>query len=86
MSSQFALEGLNFFMADVQAGIGPFLGVFLQARGWHPQAIGTVMTLGGIAGMLATSPAGALVDASRFKRSIIIIKFITVRHILLQVV
>jgi hypothetical protein len=28
------LEALNFFMADVQAGIGPFLGVFLQARGW----------------------------------------------------
>src|SRR2546426_372458 len=25
------LLGLNFFMADVQAGIGPFLGVFLLA-------------------------------------------------------
>ena len=23
------LEALNFFMADMQAGIGPFLGVFL---------------------------------------------------------
>jgi predicted MFS family arabinose efflux permease len=67
----YALEGLNFFMADVQAGIGPFLGVFLLARDWQPQAIGTVMTLGGIAGMLATSPAGALVDATRHKRAII---------------
>lgn len=73
MNPQFALEGLNFFMADVQAGIGPFLGVFLQARGWQTEAIGTVMTLGGIAGMLATSPAGALVDATHHKRGIIVI-------------
>jgi MFS family permease len=73
MNPRYALEGLNFFMADVQAGIGPFLGVFLQAHGWHPGAIGTVMTLGGIAGMLATSPAGALVDATHHKRGIIVI-------------
>jgi predicted MFS family arabinose efflux permease len=73
MNPQYALEGLNFFMADVQAGIGPFLGVFLQAHGWHTEAIGTVMTVGGIAGMLATAPAGALVDASRSKRAIIVI-------------
>jgi len=72
MNPQYALEGLNFLMADVQAGIGPFLGVFLQAQGWHPEAIGTVMTLGGIAGMLATSPAGALVDATRHKRGVIV--------------
>src|ERR1700722_5928048 len=67
------LEALNFFMADVQAGIGPFLGVFLQARGWGTDLIGTVMTIGGIAGMLATSPAGALVDATRYKRAVIIV-------------
>jgi MFS family permease len=73
MNPLYALEGLNFFMADVQAGIGPFLGVFLQAHGWHPEAIGTVMTLGGIAGMLATSPAGALVDATHHKRGVIVI-------------
>lgn len=72
MNPLYALEGLNFFMADVQAGIGPFLGVFLQAQGWHPDAIGTVMTVGGIAGMLATSPAGALVDATHHKRGIIV--------------
>ncbi len=67
------LEALNFFMADVQAGIGPFLGVFLQARGWGTDLIGTVMTIGGIAGMLATSPAGVLVDATRYKRAMIIV-------------
>ncbi|WP_186270973.1 MFS transporter [Burkholderia gladioli] len=72
MRARYALEGLNFFMADVQAGIGPFLGVFLQAQGWRPDAIGAVMTLGGIAGMLATSPAGVLVDATRHKRGLIV--------------
>lgn len=66
-----ALEALNFFMADVQAGIGPFLSVFLQARGWGVGAIGSVMTIGGFAGMLAAGPAGALVDASRHKRALI---------------
>ena len=68
-----ALESLNFFMADVQAGIGPFLGVFLQAKGWGTGAIGSVMTLGGIAGMLATGPAGALVDATHSKRAFVVI-------------
>jgi len=72
MNPLYALEGLSFFMADVQAGIGPFLGVFLQTQGWHPESIGTVMTLGGIAGMLATSPAGALVDATHHKRGLIV--------------
>lgn len=66
-----ALESVNFFMADVQAGIGPFLGVFLQAQGWHPRAIGAVMTLGGLVGMLAAAPAGALVDATSHKRMLV---------------
>ncbi len=30
-------------MADMQAGIGPFLGVFLRQRGWATSAIGLVM-------------------------------------------
>jgi MFS family permease len=67
------LLSLNFFMADMQAGIGPFLGVFLLAHGWQSGLIGTVMTVGGVAGMLMTTPAGALVDASRRKKLYVII-------------
>ncbi len=67
------LLSLNFFMADMQAGIGPFLGVFLLAHGWQSGLIGTVMTVGGVAGMLMTTPAGALVDATRHKKLYIII-------------
>jgi MFS family permease len=67
------LQSLNFFMADMQAGIGPFLGVFLLAHHWESGLIGTVMTLGGVAGMIMTAPAGALVDATSRKRLYVII-------------
>jgi MFS family permease len=67
------LLSLNFFMADMQAGIGPFLGVFLLAHGWQSGLIGTVMTVGGVAGMLMTTAAGALVDATRRKKLYVII-------------
>jgi MFS family permease len=70
--SLFALNALNFFMADVQAGLGPFLGVFLQARHWSPSEIGVVMTIGGISGMAVTTPLGALVDRTRAKRAIVV--------------
>ncbi|KQM20425.1 MFS transporter [Novosphingobium sp. Leaf2] len=67
------LQALNFFMADMQAGIGPFLGVFLQQRGWQTGPIGTVMTLGGVAGMVMTVPAGAFIDHTDKKRWVVII-------------
>jgi MFS family permease len=67
------LLALNFFMADMQSGIGPFLGVFLLAHGWHSGLIGTVMTVGGVAGMLITTPAGALIDATRHKKLYVVI-------------
>jgi MFS family permease len=67
------LQSLNFFMADMQAGIGPFLGVFLLAHGWETGLIGSVMTIGGVAGMLMTAPAGALVDDTTHKRVYVIV-------------
>ena len=33
----------------MQSGIGPFVGVFLQAHGWASGLIGTAMTLGNVA-------------------------------------
>ena len=67
------LQSLNFFMADLQAGIGPFLGVFLLAHHWSSGPIGTVITLGGVAGMVMTAPFGAMVDATRRKRAFVVI-------------
>ena len=68
-----ALAALNFTMADMQAGIGPFLGVFLQQRGWSTGPIGSVMTAGGVAGMLMTAPAGAFIDHTEKKRLVVIV-------------
>jgi MFS family permease len=68
-----ALQSLNFFMADMQAGIGPFLGVFLQQRGWTAGPIGTVMTAGGVAGMVCTAPAGAFIDHTDKKRWVVVV-------------
>lgn len=67
------LQSLNFFMADMQAGIGPFLGIFLLAHSWKSGPIGMVMTIGGVAGMLMTIPAGALIDATTRKRLYVVI-------------
>jgi MFS family permease len=71
--TQWPLLSLNFFMADFQTGITPFLGVFLLLHGWNAGLIGTVMTIGGIAGMLVSIPAGALIDHIRYKRAAIIV-------------
>jgi predicted MFS family arabinose efflux permease len=74
--SQPALSALNFFMADVRDGLGPFLGVYLQSRNWSPSEIGLVMTVGALVAMVATAPLGALVDRVRAKRAIIVVSAI----------
>lgn len=68
-----ALQALNFFMADMEAGMGPFLGVLLAGRGWTTGTIGAVITLGAIVGMITVGPAGALVDATSRKRTCVIV-------------
>jgi MFS family permease len=65
------IDWLNFFLADVQTGLGPFVAIYLAGRQWNPQSIGIALTVGGIAGIVAQAPAGALVDALRAKRTLI---------------
>ena len=67
-----ALCLVNFFMADVRDGLGPFLGIFLTEHHWQTDSIGWMMTLGGLAGLLATMPSGLVADASRHKRAILV--------------
>ncbi|MGP9765221.1 MFS transporter [Halomonas sp. AOP13-D3-9] len=66
------LSILNFSLADVRDGLGPFLGIYLVALGWAPDEIGFVMTVAGFASLLATTPAGMLADATRFKRLLVV--------------
>src|ERR1700742_2243231 len=65
------LDWLNFFLADVPSGVGPFLAIYLAAAGWDEQTIGMGLTGGGIAGIVAQTPAGALADRTRSKRALI---------------
>lgn len=71
------LDAINFFLADVRDGLGPYLAIYLVAvrgpeHGWNEATAGLVMTIAGIAGLVATTPAGALVDKVRAKRAIVI--------------
>lgn len=70
-SSLFFLSLLCFSLADIYDGLGPFLGVFLQKNGWTPDEIGYVMALGGLIGILCTTPMGAFVDFTHKKRLLI---------------
>jgi len=65
------LDWLNFFLADVQTGVGPFLAIYLAGYKWNEQSVGIALTVGGIAGILTQTPAGALVDRLRSKRTLI---------------
>ncbi len=69
-----SLDSLNFFLADVRDGLGPYLAIYLLAvHHWDPASIGLVMTIAGIAALVTQTPAGALVDNTRRKRAIIAI-------------
>lgn len=64
------LDALNFFLADVRDGLGPYLAIYLLTeRRWDEASIGAVMSLAALAGILAQTPAGALIDRSRAKRA-----------------
>lgn len=66
-----ALDGVNFFVAASLAGFGPFLALVLGAEGWSQENIGLVLSAGGIAGLLAQLPGGALLDATQSKRLLV---------------
>jgi predicted MFS family arabinose efflux permease len=69
-----SLDSLNFFLADVRDGLGPYLAIYLLAvHHWDPASIGLVMTIAGIAALVTQTPAGALVDNTQRKRAIIAI-------------
>ncbi|HXA25053.1 MAG TPA: MFS transporter [Acetobacteraceae bacterium] len=64
-----ALDLLNFFVADVQTGFGPFIAVYLTTHKWTQVEIGFVLTLGTVVSLISQIPAGALVDAMHNKRA-----------------
>jgi MFS family permease len=66
------LDWLNFLLADVRGGVGPFLAIYLMSsEHWDAGSIGVVLSLGGIATVAALGPAGALVDSTRRKPALV---------------
>ena len=50
------LDALNFLLADVRGGLGPYLATYLLAvRHWDEASIGLVMSIATLAGLLAQS-------------------------------
>ncbi len=65
------LDWLNFLLADVQTGVGPFLAIYLAGYHWNAERVGLTLTVGGIAGIVSQTPAGGLVDQLECKRALI---------------
>lgn len=67
------LDLLNFSLADVRDGLGPYLSIYLLlTHHWDQASIGFVMGVGGIAAIVAQTPVGALVDRTMAKRALVI--------------
>ena len=65
--SLLGLDGLNFLMADVRDGLGPYLSIFLKGgQHWQPGAIGIAMAAG--AASSSCSYAGAAVSRTLFRK------------------
>lgn len=74
-----SLDLVNFLLADVRDGLGPYLSVYLLlAHHWDQASIGFVMAVGGIGAIVAQAPAGALVDRSTAKRALLVAAAVTV--------
>jgi len=66
-SASRVLDALNFFLADVRDGLGPYLAIYLiavrgPAHGWNEATVGSVLTIAGIVGLICQTPAGSLID------------------------
>lgn len=67
-----SLDRLNLSLGDVRDVFEPYLAIFLASdRHWNPAQVGIALSTTSIAGILAETPTGALVDASRHKRLMI---------------
>ncbi len=72
------LDALNFFLADVRDGLGPYLAIYLLAvrgptHGWNEATVGMILTIAGIVGLISQTPAGGLIDRGKNKPRIVMI-------------
>jgi len=62
------LDWLNFFLAGVLTGFGPFVALYLAGGGWSQAEIGFILTASGLVGLAVQVPTGELLDSLRSKR------------------
>jgi MFS family permease len=67
--SRRGLDWTNFFVADVQVSFGAFLAFYLASVEWSRVDVGLALTVGGMTGVLAQLPGGALTDSLHWKRA-----------------
>src|SRR5215475_1725894 len=65
------LDGVNFFLAGILAGVGPYVAAYLAEQKWTQENIGFVLTASGLAGLLSQLPGGELLDTVRSKRAVV---------------
>ena len=64
------VHALNFFVAAMQTGFGPFVSVWLVSQGWSLTDVGIALSVGTVAALCGQLPGGALVDMTHHKRDI----------------
>jgi hypothetical protein len=69
--SLYGLDGVNFFLAAVLAGFGPYVAAYLAEQKWTQADIGFVLTASSVAGLLSQVPGGELLDIIRSKRALV---------------
>ena len=60
-----SLDWFSFFLADIQAGFGPFVAIYLTAHSWTQVDIGLVLTASGLVALAGQMPAGEESDNRR---------------------
>ncbi|MGE0224932.1 MAG: MFS transporter [Acetobacteraceae bacterium] len=73
MCSRTGINGLNFFVAAMQTGFGPFIAVWLTRQHWDDTDIGLALSIGTGVALLGQLPGGLLVDALGGKRRLMVI-------------
>jgi MFS family permease len=67
------LDRVNFFLAAMLAGFGPYVAAYLASANWPQAEIGLVLSAGSVAALLSQLPGGELLDKVRSKRAVIAI-------------
>jgi len=76
--SRQGLKALNFFVAAVQVGFGPFVAIWLTQQGWSQTEVGLALSVGSGAALLGQLPGGLLVDAVHRKRPVMTVALLAI--------